>query len=253
MLGGFGFMIHIAFHNNNGNIFSTSGDASKTKWIAEKQGGEFMYRCIKKHVDSFSPGNSRLRVKTKKEMAKINIESRDEKELQKRLKKKIGKAVEAKKVYEKVILFKRPDWAIASLYRIGSNMEELANTIRDSKCPKRLNYDQCEIYKGILEDNAKKIEDDAVSFYIKSLETSRSANWFNQYTKLSEVRLARLRPKEYRKPSELRAEPNHIQPGFSSVEFITKMKDEDRLADIGKTDEVEPQESDSTENDEATE
>ena len=187
------------------------------------------------------------------DMAKINIESRDEKELQKRLKKKIGKAVEAKKVYEKVILFKRPDWAIASLYRIGSNMEELANTIRGSKCPKKLTYDQCEIYKGILEDNAKKIEDDAVSFYVKSLETSRSANWFNKYTKLSEVRLARLRPKEYRKPSELRAEPDHIQPGFSSVEFVTNMKDEDRLADIGEADGAQPKEGDSAKTEEDSE
>lgn len=167
-------------------------------------------------------------------MAKMDINSKNEKELQKRLKKKLAKAVEAKKIYEKVILFKRPDWAIASLYRIGSNMEELANTIRGSRCPKRLTYDQCEIYKGILEDNAKRIEDDAVSYYIKSLSTATKANWFNKYTKLAEFQLARLRPKQYRKPSELRAMPNHVQRGFTSVAFITNMKDEDRLQDMNR-------------------
>ena len=165
-------------------------------------------------------------------MAAMDIDSKDEKELQKRLKAKLDKAIEAKKIYEKVILFKRPDWAIASLYRIGTNMENLANTIRKSRCPKRLTADQCEIYKGILEDNAKQIEDDAVSFYVKALDTARQANWFNRYTKEAETHLARLRPRDYRKPAELRAEPDHMQLGFSSVEFLKTMKEDDRLKDM---------------------
>lgn len=165
-------------------------------------------------------------------MVEMDINSKDEKELKKRLEKKLQKAVEAKKIYEKVILFKRPDWAIASLYRIGSNMENLANSIRKSPCPKRLTADQCEIYKGILEDNAKQIEDDAVSFYVKSLDTARQANWFNQYTKAAETQLARLRPRDYRKPAELRAEPDHMQSGISSVDFITTIKEDDRLTDM---------------------
>lgn len=165
-------------------------------------------------------------------MAAMTIESKDEKELKKRLEKKLAKALEAKKIYEKVILFKRPDWAIASLYRLGANMETLANTIRKSACPKRLTADQCEIYKGILEDKAKQIEDDAISFYVKALDTARQANWFNKYTKEAETRLANLRPKDYRKPAELRAEPDHMQQGFSAVDFIKTMKEEDRLSDM---------------------
>lgn len=44
--------------------------------------------------------------------------------------------------------------------------------------------------------------------------------------------MAKLRPREYRKPSELRAEPEHLNPGFMRSAFITKMKEEDRLQDF---------------------
>ena len=165
-------------------------------------------------------------------MAAMDINSKDEKELQKRLAKKLDRAKEAKAIYEKVILFKRPDWAIASLYRLGSNMENFANSIRKSPCAPRLTYDQCEIYKGLLEDTATGIENDSVSFYVKSLETARQASWFNQYTKQAETALAKLRPREYRKPSELRAEPDHVQAGLSTVDFLLQMKEEDRLTDM---------------------
>jgi tetratricopeptide (TPR) repeat protein len=167
------------------------------------------------------------------QMAAVQIDSRDEKELQKRLKDKLGKLNEAKKIFEDVIKFGRPDWAIAALYRIGSGMEDVANQIRKSRCPPRLTYDQCDIYKGLLEDNASQVEASAVSFYEKTLDVAKQANWFNKFTREAEGALAKLRPKQYRKPAEARAEPDHIQQGLSRASFITTTKEEDRLNDIG--------------------
>lgn len=167
------------------------------------------------------------------QMAAVQIDSRDEKELQKRLKDKLAKLNEAKKIFEDVIKFGRPDWAIAALYRIGSGMEDVANQIRGSRCPPRLNYDQCDIYKTLLEDNATQVEASAVSFYEKTLEVAKQANWFNKFTRQAEGALAKLRPKQYRKPAEVRAEPDHVQDGFSRADFIITTKEEDRLNDIG--------------------
>lgn len=170
------------------------------------------------------------------EMAEMKIDSPNEKVLQKRLKEKIEKAGEATELFKQVFKFNRPDWTIAAFFRIGDGMENFANTIRGSKCPGRLSYDQCEIYRGILEDKAKGIEDQAVEFYVKALEASKAAKWFNKFTKEAEVRLARLRPREWRKPSEFRAEPDHIQAGFMGVGFLKEIKDEDRLEDLDSGD-----------------
>ncbi len=169
------------------------------------------------------------------EMAKITIKSANEKQLQKRISKKMKVAEKAKKIFEQVILFKRPDWAIAALYRIGAQFQNFANTIRNSPVPKRLNYDQKEIYKGLLEDRATLVENKAVDAYKKALAVALKANWFNKYSKKAEIQLAKLRPRQYRKPSELRAEPDHLSPGFMRSAFITKIKEEDRLQDFNES------------------
>ncbi|WP_168210397.1 tetratricopeptide repeat protein [Persicimonas caeni] len=166
------------------------------------------------------------------EMAEITIKSANEKELQKRIKKKMEVAEKAQKIFEQVILFKRPDWAIAALYRIGAQYQNFAETVRNSPVPKRLTYDQEEIYKGLLEDRASMIENKAVQAYKQALDVALKQNWFNEYSKKAEIQLAKLRPREYRKPSELRAEPEHLNPGFMRSAFITKMKEEDRLQDF---------------------
>ena len=166
------------------------------------------------------------------DMAKITIDSKNEKELQTRLKKKIEVANEARDIFKEVILFKHPHWAIAALYRIGAGFQDFAESIRSTHVPKRLTYDQQEIYRGLLEDKASLIENDAVAFYIEALNTARKERWFNKYSKDAEVRLAKLRPRDWRRPSELRAEPGYAPQGFSKVGIIEKVQDEDRLQDF---------------------
>src|SRR5690606_21957607 len=98
--------------------------------------------------------------------------------------------------------------------------------------PKRLTYDQQEIYRGVLEDAAVKVEENAVEAYKKALDIALKESWFNDYSKKAEIALAQLRPKEFRRPSELRAEPTHLADGMVRTKFITKAEDEDRLTDL---------------------
>src|SRR5690554_3552147 len=178
------------------------------------------------------------------QMTAITIAAANEKELQKLIAKKMEVATKAQKIFEEVILFKRPDWAIAALYRIGAQYQDFANTVRDTPIPRRLTYDQKEIFRGLLEDQASKVEEQAVDAYSKALEVALSESWFNEYSRQAEVQLARLRPREYRSPSELRAEPENLAPGFMRAGFIDKLKDEDRLQDLGGDEEsVETEES----------
>lgn len=169
------------------------------------------------------------------EMVKIKIDSPNEKVLKKRMQEKMKVAMEAKEIFESVILFGRPDWAIAGLYRIGAGFQDLANNIRQSPPPPRLTYDQKEIYRGILEDNASQIETLAVDAYKRALDIAKEKSWFNQYSRRAEVALAQLRPREFRRPSELRAQPDHFSSGLSRVPFLKQVKDEDRLTDFGSS------------------
>jgi hypothetical protein len=166
-------------------------------------------------------------------MAEITVESSDEEELQERVQKKMEVAEKAQKIFEQVIGFGRPDWAIAALYRIGSQYQNFANTIRNSPVPDRLTADQEEIYKGLLEDKASVVEKKAIDAYARALEVAKKESWFNEYSKRAQVELGKLDPKNYRKPSELRAEPDHFNSGFARSEFIEKVKEEDRLRDLG--------------------
>lgn len=175
------------------------------------------------------------------EMAGITIDSPNEEKLKKALEKKTKAGKEAQEIFESVIEYGRPDWAIAALYQIGAGYQDFANNIRGSAIPKRLTYDQKEIYRGVLEDAAVKVEENAVSAYKKALDVALEKSWFNDYSKKAEIALAQLRPKEYRKPSELRAEPIHLADGMTRTAFLKKAEEEDRLTDLEAADpEVTP-------------
>jgi hypothetical protein len=108
----------------------------------------------------------------------------------------------------------------------------MAESIRTSPPPKRLSEDQKEIYRGILEDEAGKIEVFAIDAFKRALGVTKDQSWFNQYSKKAEIALARLRPKEFRRPSELRAEPEYYKLGFGRAMFIKTSEEEDRLTDM---------------------
>lgn len=165
-------------------------------------------------------------------MVAISISSKDERELQNKLRQKMTVAEEAQKIFEQVILFGRPDWAIAALFRIGTQYQEFADTIRNSPVPARLNEDQQEIYRGILEDRAAEIEARAVKSYEQALDTARKANWFNEYSRKSEIQLAQLRPREYRRPSERRTQPTQFNDGFTRAPFLKTVKEAELLRDF---------------------
>ncbi len=165
------------------------------------------------------------------EMSEIGVESSDEEELQEKFQEKLKVAEEAQKIYEEVIKFRRPDWAIAALYKIGAQYQDFANTIRDSPVPERLSYDQKEIYRGLLEDKAMVVEKKAVDAYKRALQVATEESWFNEYSKKAEVQLADLRPKEYRKPAEIRATPDNVQEGYTRADFILELEEDDQQLD----------------------
>lgn len=170
--------------------------------------------------------------------AEVDINSRNEEELQTRLREKLDLAGQAREKYIEVILFRRPDWAIAALYQVGRGFHDIAELTRNSTVPDRLTWQQEEIYRGLLEDRAAEFEGIAVDLYERALTTSRDYNWFNEYSQRAEEELAFLRPRDYRRPSEMRAQPSFFRDGFMKSRFILDVEEEEFFEDID-TDEIE--------------
>lgn len=156
-----------------------------------------------------------------KEMEAIKLKL-PEKVLQQRLVEKIQKLEEASGIYKSVFKYGRPDWTLAALYRIGYVAQSFAKEIRNSPVPSGLTSDQEELYKGALEEQASNIEAKAIESYTDCLNVARQKSWFNEFSTKAEVALAGLQPKQYRKPSELRAKPDKAPSGFARAPFLEK-------------------------------
>ncbi len=161
------------------------------------------------------------------------VDAEDNEELQDQMREKMEALLEAQAEYEEVITFLRPGWAIAAMYRIGDQTNQLAETVRETPVPSHLNEQQREFYLAGLEDWASQFEQSAVDLFIMALDAARENNWFNEYSELAEGELARLRPRDFRRPSEMRAQPQFFLDGFMKAPFITEFEVDDVLRDLG--------------------
>lgn len=174
--------------------------------------------------------------------ANIEIVAGDDEELAASLGEKGEATGEARAIYEQVIEFQRPDWSIASLYRIGRGTQDIAEVIRQMPLPDGLTFEQEEIMRSMLEDNASQFEASAVEMYARALEVSRRTEWFNEYSHQAEEELGQLRPQEYRRPSEIRAQPGFFSDGFMSSTFLVDVQAQDVLGSLGGGEEDAPAE-----------
>jgi TolA-binding protein len=157
---------------------------------------------------------------------------------QKLLKKRLGEKTaifgQADGIYKDVVKFGRPSWAIAGFYRLGYVKQAFAEEIRGLPVAAGLDYDQEELFRIALEEQASGIEEQSVADYKQCLNVALSASWFNDYSKRCEVQLAGLRPREFRKPSELRAQPYNDRPGFVTAGIkVTAVAVEEDVAPSG--------------------
>jgi len=118
-----------------------------------------------------------------------------------KLKKVLNKkAVELKKMealYRKVFAYKRVDWTLAAYYRLGYLYENFADVLINSPCPKGLNQEECDMYKGKLEEFAEAPIKKAVSAYAETMEKSKSFKVANDWTRRTRESLNRFEPIKY--------------------------------------------------------
>ena len=144
----------------------------------------------------------------------------DTKKAKEALGRKASGLSDLEKDYVKVLELKQGEWGIAALYRIGTLYGEFADALRDAPCPKKLDEDQCMIYKFGLEDKAYPLIDKAVEAFTGAREKSYELGLYTDYTQAALDELTRLRPEEYPASAETLPKPEYTSNPYSTVGFV---------------------------------
>jgi TolA-binding protein len=104
-----------------------------------------------------------------------------------------------KKAYTEVVKLKSPEWAVASLFRIGEAEANLAKVIKEVPPPRAFTAEQAQLFKDKLEEMSLPIEDEAAQTMALCLEKSSELAVFNEWTRRCLSYLEESRPNQYPK------------------------------------------------------
>lgn len=165
---------------------------------------------------SFNLGTTALRA-----AKRIKIEGNG-KRIEKLTSRKLRAMDRTKKLFNEVIQYNHPGWAIAGFFSLGDAYENLAEAIENSPVPRELRRHTPEVleeYKTAVAEQCGKIRAvRAIPAYKNGLRIARRQKWFNVWSQKAEQALARLdfrdtAIKEYRlRPGAVRA--NGATPMF---------------------------------------
>jgi cellulose synthase operon protein C len=145
------------------------------------------------------------------EYEKIKIAGKP-KQLAKVLEEKAKRLEEAKQIYLDVVTYKSPEWATASLLRIGQGYEAYAKAMRNAPVPKDLKEDEKQMYRDELEKVIVVIEDKAIDAYKSGYARALQIGVYNKHTQAIRQALGRLAENEYPKEAEVRLSTRPGEP-----------------------------------------
>jgi tetratricopeptide (TPR) repeat protein len=122
-------------------------------------------------------------------------------EFKKTLQQKRDAKDAVKKAYTEVVKLKSPEWAVASLFRIGEAEANLVAVFKDVPAPRGLTDDQAQMFKGKLEEMTLPIEEEAAQTMVLCLDKSAELAVFNEWTRQCLAYLEEHRPNQYPKNS----------------------------------------------------
>ncbi len=134
------------------------------------------------------------------------------KQLAKVLEEKAKRLEEAKAIYLDVVTYKSPEWATASLLRIGQGYEAYAKAMRSAPVPKDLKEDEKQMYRDELEKVIVVIEDKAIDAYRSGYTKALAIGVYNHHTQAIRQALSRLAENEFPKENEVRLSTRPGEP-----------------------------------------
>ncbi|HOX46369.1 MAG TPA: tetratricopeptide repeat protein [Myxococcota bacterium] len=117
--------------------------------------------------------------------------------LKKMLAEKVKRFKKVETTYTDVAKLKQPEWAIASLYRIGRAYENFAETFYNAPLPKGLTPEQIDLYKGMLREQGQPFEDKAVAHFKAAVDKGSELGFYSDYSQKALEKLQHYRPAEF--------------------------------------------------------
>ena len=111
------------------------------------------------------------------------------------LEEKAKRLEEAKSIYLDVVTYKSPEWATASLLRIGQGYEAYAKAMRNAPVPKDLKEDEKQMYRDELEKVIVVIEDKAIDAYKSGYARALQIGVYNKHTQAIRAGARRASPR----------------------------------------------------------
>ena len=115
------------------------------------------------------------------------------------LKKKREAKDAVDKAYTEVVKLRSPEWAVASLFRVGEAGANLVKVIKDVPAPRGLSEEQGQLFKDKLEEMTLPIEEQAAQTMVLCLDKSAELAVFNEWTKRCLAYLEENRSTQYPK------------------------------------------------------
>ena len=134
-----------------------------------------------------------------------------------RLKAEVG--TQARQEFDKVRLFKRPGWMIASSTRTGQMYMDFYKRVIDTPIPEGLPPLVEEEYRSVLEGQALELKQQAKQWFAGAIEVARRTGWFNDYSEQAAKLLQELDP-TFKSLAELRVSPGYDSVGFYAPGYV---------------------------------
>ena len=127
------------------------------------------------------------------------IKSTKRAKLEKESKQLLESVVAASLEFDKVVDYKRVDWALGATFSKGKALEQTAINLRDAPVPKQLKeYSESWFaYKDIVGSAADRFEAIALSEYEATIKLSKAYSVENEFTRAARERLNIYKPDEY--------------------------------------------------------
>lgn len=142
-----------------------------------------------------------------------------EAEVKAALRQKADVGTQARQEFDKVRLFKRPGWMIASSTRTGQMYMDFYKRVIDTPIPEGLPPLVEEEYRSVLESQALELKQQAKQWFAGAIEVARRTGWFNDYSEQAAKLLQELDP-TFKSLAELRVSPGYDSVGFYAPTYV---------------------------------
>ncbi len=135
------------------------------------------------------------------------------------LRQKAEVGTQARQEFDKVRVFKRPGWMIASSTRTGQMYMDFYKRVIDTPIPEGLPPLVEEEYRSVLEGQALELKQQAKQWFAGAIEVARRTGWFNDYSEQAAKLLQELDP-TFKSLAELRVSPGYDSVGFYAPGYV---------------------------------